>query len=51
MPPTRHSTRTATNRYGQMALEFSRQHHPVPHSRMPDAARFFDEAGQAIRPT
>jgi hypothetical protein len=36
------------NRYGQMALEHSRQHRPDAYSQIPDPARFFAEAGNEI---
>jgi hypothetical protein len=37
------------NRYGQMALEFSRQHRPNAYSQISDPHRLFDEAGEAIQ--
>jgi hypothetical protein len=37
------------NRYGQMALEFNRQHRPNAYSQITDPHRFFDEAGEAIQ--
>jgi hypothetical protein len=37
------------NRYGQMALEFSRQHRPNAYSQITDPYRFFDAAGEAIQ--
>lgn len=36
------------NRYGQMALDHSRQHRPDAYSQIPDPAVFFDEAGEEI---
>ena len=35
------------NRYGQMALDHSRQHRPDAYSQIPDPASFFAEAGAA----
>jgi hypothetical protein len=37
------------NRYGQMALEFTRQHRPIAYSQITDPRRFFDEAGETIQ--
>lgn len=39
------------NRYGQMALEHSRQHRPDAYSQIPDPAEFFDEEGEEIAAT
>lgn len=39
------------NRYGQMALDHSRQHRPDAYSQIPDPAQFFDEAGEEIAAT
>jgi hypothetical protein len=36
------------NRYGQMALDHSRQHRPDAFSQIPDPAGFFDQAGNEI---
>ena len=37
------------NRYGQLALEFNRQHRPDAYSQITDPDRFFDEVGEAIQ--